>query len=378
MSIIPTLECNFACDYCYEPGNPDITRNPKRKLMGQEVQDGLVEMIKSMLPQGTTFSVAWYGGEPLLGLEVIGSLTERFKKVCEEKKAKYFGVIVTNGYLLTPEVVEELTKLNVMSCQVTIDGPEEIHNQRRPLVGKGPTYHTIINNLERIPENIPFSISIRVNVDNRNGEHIAGLLEDLKKHSLHNRKNINIYFSRVVAPTSSCKDIGEHCIAAREFAIEELEFYKEAIRLGFKLTHYPATKIGSCGAVRPNSFVVEPDGALHVCWNTVGREEMKIGTIENSSAKLNDRYYTWLSWSPFQKKGCENCSTLPLCMGSCPYMSIYNSETVSKDKGNCVIWKYNLKEMMQFYVEAKELGLFIPPKKMVEKGHAGKLKQQIT
>ena len=36
--IAPTLECNFACPYCYE--------NPKQGIMSKEVQDKLVEIIK--------------------------------------------------------------------------------------------------------------------------------------------------------------------------------------------------------------------------------------------------------------------------------------------------------------------------------------------
>ncbi|MCJ7509108.1 MAG: SPASM domain-containing protein [candidate division Zixibacteria bacterium] len=374
LTIIPTLQCNFACDYCFEPGTSDNRNDPKRRLMTPEVQNGLVEVVKSMLPQGTLLGITWYGGEPLLGLEVMESLTKRFKEICEEKKAKYSAGIITNGYLLMPEVVNKLTHLGISFAQVTIDGPEEIHNQRRPLVNKGPTYQTIMENLKSIPEDIPFSLAIRVNVDDRNRKHTFQLLEELKKHNLHNRKNISVYFSRVVAYTSSCKDIGEHCIVAREFALEELELYKEAIGLGFKLRYYPVVLVGNCGAVKTNSFVVEPDGALHLCWNTVGRDKMKVGNIENSSVKLNDTYYKWLSCSPFDKKGCENCSILPLCMSGCPYTSIYPSETLSKDKSNCVTWKYNLKEMIQFYVEAKKLGLFVPPKRIAEKTEQGKPK----
>lgn len=367
LTIIPTLDCNFACDYCFEPGNPDAARDLKGKIMEQEIQDGILEIAKSNIPEGAGLDITWYGGEPLLGLQVMESLTKRLKKVCDEKKAKYSAGIITNGYLLTSDVVSKLIRLDVSFAQVTIDGPEEIHNQRRPLVGKAPTYRIIIENLKNLSEEIPFSVSIRVNVDERNQTYISELLQDFKRHNLHNRKNISIHFSPVSAYTYSCKDVSEHCIVAKEFAIQELEFYKEAMKLGFNIHTYPNSLIGSCGAIGTGGLVVEPDGTLQTCWTLVGRKDKKVGEIVGSTFQLNDNHDKWLSWSPFDRKGCINCSILPLCMGGCPYESVYDEEMVSAQKTRCVPWKYNLKEMMQFFTEAHKLGLFVPPHRRVER-----------
>jgi len=361
LTIIPTLECNFACDYCFEPGNPQDERTMKEP-MNTEVQDRIIEFVKSRLLDGSFFTVSWYGGEPLLCIDIIESLTESFKKICEEKKARYSAGIITNGFLLTPDTLNKLLKLNISFAQITIDGPEEIHNLRRPLLRKGPTYKTIIENIISISENVPFFVSIRVNLDQRNREHILELLLDLKTKNLHDRKNISIYFSPVSAFTYSCKDVVEHCMFTKEFALKEVELFKEAMKLGFKIKSYPASQIASCGAIRPNSFVVEPDGTLQSCWNTVGRKDTKIGSINGSSIEVNDNYDKWLSWSPFDKKGCNNCTILPLCMGGCPYKSLYKSELLPSKKSTCTSHKYNLKHMIELYADAYRLGLFVPPK----------------
>ncbi|MCJ7507623.1 MAG: SPASM domain-containing protein [candidate division Zixibacteria bacterium] len=363
LTIIPTLECNFACDYCYEPSNPDPAKEPKRNFMSQEVQDGLVEMVKSMLPHGTMLGITWYGGEPLLGLKVIESQTEKFKRVCEDKNAKYTAGIVTNGYLLTPEVVNRLVELNVSLAQVTVDGPQEIHNKRRPLVGGSPTYEVIMHNLEEIPENVNFFVSIRVNIDKRNRDDVIPLLKQLKERGLCDRKNISLYFSQVHTDNYACKDIKESCFLTREYTAYELELYKQAIRIGFKVRNYPMLMIVGCSAITSHSFVVEPDGTLQACWDTVGRKELSIGKIENSILKLNDNYCKWLSYSPFEKKECLNCSVLPICLGGCPYRNIYEYRLSSQERNTCMIWKYNLRDKMRFYVEAHKMGLFVPPKR---------------
>jgi uncharacterized protein len=363
LTIIPTLECNFACDYCYEPDNPDAARVSDRENMREEVQDSLARIAKSTLSQGTKLGVTWYGGEPLLALEVIESLTERLIRACEERQAEYRAAIITNGYLFTPEVSRRLMDLRVSSAQITIDGPEEVHNARRPLIGKGPTYRTITENLKKLPEDIPFTVSIRVNVDERNQAYIPSLLQDLKKLGLHDRKNISMYFGRVAAYSCACRDVIEHCMVTKEFAVRELEFYQEAMKLGFAIRSYPGNLIGSCGAVGTGGFVVEPDGTLQSCWTLVGRKDKRVGEMVGSTIQFNDNRDKWLSWSPFDKKGCVDCSILPLCMGGCPYECLFRTELPVQNKSTCAPWKYNLEEMMKFTHEANKLGLFIPPKR---------------
>lgn len=368
MVIIPTLECNFACDYCFEPGNPNASRIREKKSMTQEIQDGLVEVAKSIIPEGANFGITWYGGEPLLAIDVIEALTGKLKKICEEKKTKYGATVITNGYMFTPAVVKKLMDFHISFAQITIDGPEEIHNARRPLVGKEPTYEAIIDNLKSLPKDILFSISIRVNVDERNRAYIPQLLQDLKRHGLANKKQIGVYFSRVSAYTYSCNDVIDSCMMTREFATQELDFYREAMNLGFNIQHFPASQIGSCGAVRTGAFLVEPDGTLQACWSVVGRKDTSVGKIVDSSFQLNDNHPKWLSWSPFEKKNCQDCSTLPICMGGCPYQTLFQTEMAPAERGTCVPWKYNLKEMMKFFVEAKRLGLLVSSKKPQESG----------
>lgn len=359
LTIIPTLECNFACDYCYEPGNPNATKDSQGKIMKRQVQDSIVKIVKWRLSRGTMLGISWYGGEPLLGLQVIESLTEKFTEVCKKKKAKYFAGIVTNGYLLTPEILKKLIRLNITFAQVTIDGPEEIHNKRRPLAGGDPTYQTIMHNLERIPEDIHFSMAIRVNIDKRNKDHVPALLRELKERNLHTRKNIKISFANVMTDNCACTDIKENCIFTSDFATDDLNLYREAVKLGFRIYDYPGPMFSCCAAIGSNYFIVEPDGTLLACWETVGRKDMSIGKIENSILKLNDNYYEWLSYSPFEKKECLNCSVLPICMGGCPYRSIYKSKFSPQQRNTCSFWKYNLKDRMKFYAEASKMGLLI-------------------
>ena len=69
LTIAPTLACNFACPYCYEHARPE--------LMSQQVQDAIVALVERHVARRNDIQVTWYGGEPLVALSIIESLSER-------------------------------------------------------------------------------------------------------------------------------------------------------------------------------------------------------------------------------------------------------------------------------------------------------------
>ncbi|MEW5925769.1 MAG: 4Fe-4S cluster-binding domain-containing protein, partial [Candidatus Zixiibacteriota bacterium] len=83
LTIVPTLNCNFACDYCYE--NKEIHSLPAGKggFMSDEVCDNIVKLCEKRIPENSAFSVTWYGGEPMLAKSIIDRLSKEFIRICE-------------------------------------------------------------------------------------------------------------------------------------------------------------------------------------------------------------------------------------------------------------------------------------------------------
>ncbi len=81
--IAPTLDCNFACPYCFE------TR--KEVSMSRDVQEAITSYVCQQLEGGTVkaFSVVWYGGEPLMKKDVIAGLSEAFMNICKANGVTY-------------------------------------------------------------------------------------------------------------------------------------------------------------------------------------------------------------------------------------------------------------------------------------------------
>lgn len=159
LTINPTLACNFNCPYCFEPDHPNI-------YMSEEVEDGIVRFVKSRT-NAKAIDVTWFGGEPLLAFDRVKSLSRKLQNL----GLAYNGRMITNGYLLSSEVIEELPSLSITSLQITVDGMAALHDSRRCLRSGKPTFERIMKNIDILQTRYPkIGISIRMNVDETNKE----------------------------------------------------------------------------------------------------------------------------------------------------------------------------------------------------------------
>lgn len=124
LTIAPTMKCNFRCPYCYEKGRNLAT-------MSIETIQKTKNFISSLKKTYNNLSVTWYGGEPLLALPIIKELMELSIKVFGSQNVH--SSLISNGYLMTQQSVKTMKELSIDHIQITIDGPPEIHNQRRCL-----------------------------------------------------------------------------------------------------------------------------------------------------------------------------------------------------------------------------------------------------
>ena len=58
--------------------------------------------------------------------------------------------VITNGLLLTPEVVDRLEPFGLASFKITLDGDQAAHDRMRPLRGGQGTFDRIIENIRRV------------------------------------------------------------------------------------------------------------------------------------------------------------------------------------------------------------------------------------
>lgn len=336
LTILPTRGCNFGCIYCYEQDRPNV-------LMNEQTEKAIVKFVCSN-SNLKRLSVVWYGGEPLLNFDSMVRLTKMFKQLNIEYSAK----IVSNGYLLTKEKADLMKDLAIRNIQITFDGSEEIHNQRRFLLGGQPTYRKIMDNLKYLLSiNKEITIDIRTNIDRRNKDDYNKFYQDFKSEI--NDKRVTMYPGFVSDLLSS------ECVSP-EFNISEGGYKAQFIldifdKYGIEIKSFlPKYRRHSCVASKYFAFVIGPEGELYKCWRMVGNQKEAIGNVNDGSFDMVkfSKYLIGADYTLDSK--CIQCEFITLCGGGCPLVRMRNKyEKISLN--HCCPEKTHMEQLMELRYE---------------------------
>ncbi len=122
-----TERCNLSCTHCYQTGG----KTDELSLLEiKDVLDEITEMLQAWSEAyqlGFSPSLNITGGEPFLRQDLFAALAEM--------GARGFALyLLTNGTLVDQKKATALAELQVKGVQVSMEGPEEIHETIR---GKG-------------------------------------------------------------------------------------------------------------------------------------------------------------------------------------------------------------------------------------------------
>lgn len=305
--IATTMDCNFACPYCYE--------NRRKGKMSVEIQESIVRFIEDNIKTGVRkLDVTWYGGEPLLYPDIISSLAERIRIIADTSNCELTMYMVTNGYLFTPELLELIDRIGVLKVQITLDGLKEHHDARRHLRNGNGTFDKIIENL-RLFDEYSIRVDVRMNVDNENCKDFIELQRILQ--TLDN-PNIVLYPSPV-------EDINPDTIneVSDFMTFDEFERFASGICKEGDVISAATTVLDDrfcyCQAETENSYVIDELGNCYKCWDQVGRIETSCFNISETEKINYPNVLKFLAWDPFKDEKCKSCVFLPVCFGGCKF-----------------------------------------------------------
>jgi len=119
-----TERCNLSCRHCYQTGElSDEMSLPEIKALIDEVSDMLKDWSEAYhITFSPSFNVT--GGEPFLMRDIFPVLEKLTKK-------GFDTYLLSNGILISREKAETLAELGVKGVQISIEGPEDIHDSVR-------------------------------------------------------------------------------------------------------------------------------------------------------------------------------------------------------------------------------------------------------
>jgi len=137
--------CNLSCDYCYYLEKSKLYKEAKNHVMSEELLEKFIdEYINSQTMPQVMFT--WHGGEPLM------RPVSFYKKAVELQKKYARGrtidnSIQTNGTLITDEWCRFFKENNFL-VGVSIDGPQEFHDEYRKNRQGQPSFAKVMKGIE--------------------------------------------------------------------------------------------------------------------------------------------------------------------------------------------------------------------------------------
>lgn len=326
LTIHLTRDCNFRCVYC--------SNSFAKESISEATQQGLLNFIRKNIHHYSGICVSWFGGEPLLAIEVIETMTEKIIEVCRKMKKPYFADITTNGYLLSDSNVLRLVNCKVREICITVDGTKDIHNKMRKMKNGEDTYDVIMDNLLSITKSkqkYPIKVVIRINLTKKSLYEFQYYYGELNK-IFGKDKRFSLYIKLV-------KDWGGKGIEIIEGELitdsNRMFLYKQyaSCLKNLKISGcFEQLEFGgmTCLAARRHSLVVYTDGMVGKC----ERKEAinSIGKVTDKGIVYDDEIREmWNGVAYRLEKRCDCCELSTLCFGG----------TCSRDK---ILGKHDLCE----------------------------------
>jgi AdoMet-dependent heme synthase len=159
-----TERCNLACAHCYQKGKnaaemvlPEIKSAVKKISSTIRQWSDLYE-----IPFSPSFSIT--GGEPFLRKDL--------SKILLEINRHHFGIsVLTNGTLVATEEARMLADLPVKGVQVSLEGPEAVHEAVR---GKG-SFCSAVKGIEHLRD-ADIEITINVTLSDMNADYFKDMV----------------------------------------------------------------------------------------------------------------------------------------------------------------------------------------------------------
>ena len=354
-TVCPTLACNLACAYCFE--GDSLLDKPQGVMTEPQVTqlfDSISRIRQEAAGRGQTSPyppwIALFGGEPLLPSTkaCVGQIL---------RLAAEGGFLVgatTNGVNLTrfEDLLHEYRDI-LTTFQITLDGPQAVHDSRRHRLGGQGTFAEIVRGIDLLLS-LDIDVDLRVNLDAANLSALPELVDFLFEKGWAERDGFRLALAPVTqhgeAPVTQHGEGG--CSSKSARVLSEMEMAQgvlalmddhprvaQTCHLGFlrHLDHLvsvlepekrarngeKAGRIGPrywyCEASTDKQFVFTPEGLIYSCTEAVGKPDHAIGRFAPALDLWQDQTGLWIGRTILSHPKCRTCSISTLCGGGCHF-----------------------------------------------------------
>ena len=323
--VVPSFGCNLACTYCYQelfdPAGAGLIAP-----VAIEAFFAYVERHHLAGPHKPYLTL--FGGEPLRDAPAHRDRIERFLAGARTRGMQV--AVVTNGHDLLA-YLPLLAGGTVKEVQVTLDGPRELHDARRPHKDGHGTFDRIAAGVDALLEaGVP--VNLRVVADRENLPRLPELAafaeargwlgrpasrfktqigRNYELFGCASRQDRGALFDRVELWAAYLELCEAHPVL-RRFHAPRFHGLGHLAETG----ELPPPNFDACPATK-TEWAFSPEGGVFGCTATVGHPAHRLGSFFPEVTRDEPAVARWSGRSTLTMPGCAGCALAPVCGGGC-------------------------------------------------------------
>ena len=333
-------DCNLRCKYCFASTGDFGTG---RKLMTFETGKHAIDFLLENSGDRPFLELDFFGGEPLMNFKVVKHIVEYARSREAEYKKTFRFTITTNGVLLDDDKIDFINR-EMSNAVLSIDGRKSVNDAMRTRVDGSGSYDSILPKFKKlVSERGEKEYYVRGTYTNKN----LDFADDV--FSLYNEGFDQISVEPVMSDDPefalSERDLPGIFKEYEELAKRMIENEKKGGKFNFfhfmiDLDQGPCAvkRLRGCGC--GNDYVaITPDGDIYPCHQFVGKEEYKMGNIDEGTfdQKMKEDF---AKAHIYNKPECRKCWAKFYCSGGCNANNYnFNGDIHSAYKISCEIEK---------------------------------------
>lgn len=142
-----TQNCNLRCEYCVFSGSYVNRTHSNQRMDWNTAKQAIDFLYNHSGNSDKNILIGFYGGEPILEIELIKKCIQYAKKVFNNKTVMFN--LTTNATVLNEKIIDYLLQNNV-AITISLDGPKDVQDLHRKRIDGTGSYKKVMENIDVI------------------------------------------------------------------------------------------------------------------------------------------------------------------------------------------------------------------------------------
>lgn len=319
ITLILNRDCNMRCGYCFAVGG-EFKEVIEERHIKAAIDTAVTNDTKELL-------LTFFGGEPTLCFDrIVYAVAE-----AEKTRIPTIFAISTNGVM--PRKTLDFLISKEFAFNLSMDGPPDIQDKLRPLVGNRPSSKFVENTIERLVES-GMSFKVRSTITAETVHDMPRIVEYLASRGVK-----YIHFEAVnISGRAETEKVTRP--EAYDFVEEFKKSCESAKKLGVSIvngiyTNLINPSIHSCSATTGGKLIVTPEGKISRCYEVQDSrhpfsDQFIVGrynSLTNSFELDTEKAKRLCERSSETSEKCRDCFAKYICGGGCVMRNLHGLHT---------------------------------------------------